>query len=232
MQWFKCGTTTGTGAALPVIIGFIPSVFKVTNPATGCTITWGTGAGDGEGLKDGGDCMERAPVLAIGTPDTDVSVSDMVFRIDGMPYLGVADASAAISTTTCAHSDVHDHYAAFGLQVGVNGTIDKGPDAPANNTGYHTKQSAVDALLAVACDAGHTLVGYITVKIDADGADFVGGTTGLADEGYTVEYHPSSNFIKVGGISSYEVSSGYGVSIGTDANLNVLGDTLYWEAYR
>jgi hypothetical protein len=232
MQWFKCGTTTGTGAALPVEIGFEPSVFKVTNPATGCTLMWGSNLDDDKALKQGGDCIVRAGTLAIGTPKTDVSISDLVFKVDGMQYLLTADASAAISTTTCAHSDVHDHYAAFGISAGVNGTVDAGPDAASNATGYHTEAEAIAGLLAVAPASAHTLLGYITVKIDADGADFVGGTTELDASGYTTTYYPANQIIEAGGISAYAGSSGYGVSIGTDPNLNVSGDTLYWEAYR
>jgi len=177
MDWYKQGTTVGTGAALPIEIGFYPSCFKIRNPKTGASLKFFSGMTDDTAIKAGGDIVERACTLAASAAHTNVAVGDVVTKIDGMPYLAALTASAAITTTTCAHDDSHAHYVAFGLSVGVNGTVDAGPDAAANATGYASEAAAIAALLAVAPATAHVLIGIITVKIDADGADFVGGTT-------------------------------------------------------
>jgi hypothetical protein len=232
MQWYKCGTATGTGTAdLDIEIGFVPSKFSITNPVTGASIEWTTDMGDNSGIKKGGDSLQNSAACGIGSTPAYMATGAFTFKIDGFQYAKAAvTAGTAPTATTVTHSASKFLYAAFGYEIGVDGTIHAGVDASGNAAGYDTEAQAIAALLADSITAAHVLLGFFTVKV-GKAADFVGATTDLASTANVVTYYdmcPLSGH----GVKEMNDENGQGVYLGADPNVNVASAALYWEAWR
>lgn len=223
------GSFAGTGAAINKDIGFVPSRVKIINPNTNSEVLWTDEMGAGRGIK-------KAEIVtglltkcqtAIGSTPANVATPAFEFQILGTKYYKAAVAAGTAPTATTIPQN---KYGLFGYEIGADGTIDS-KDAAGNATGYATAAAAIAALPAAS--ASHVLIGYVVV-MSTDGGGFVGATTSFADAAVTATYYSASLalFPSTGLITSLDSSSGRGFTLGTDANINVNGDTLYFEAWR
>lgn len=231
MQWYKNGTVAGTGAAITQIVGFTPGRVKVTNIKNGRSIEWTDDMAAASGIIRG-DFYSAAAVLsspraAIGSTPANVANAAFDFEIAGVKY---TKAAVAAGTAPTATTIPQNKYGLFGFEIGADGTIDR-KDAADNATGYDTAALALAALPSAS--ASHVLFMYVVV-MRTNAAGFVGATTSFADAETTATYYnvDLKNYITVNGITSYSGTLGYGFTLGALANLNISGDTLYWEAWR
>jgi len=225
---FKQLIVAGTGAAINVPIGFMPSRVVITNKIRGTEVLWTPDMIDGEGIKYGGTSLLSSPALAIGSTPANLATGAFSFTIGSMSY---TKAAVAAGTALTATTVPQNKYGAFGLQIPSGGTI-AALDAAANATGYATAALALAAWKAVAPSASNVALGCVVV-INTGGA-FVGATTSLAAAGVTAVYYSYGANRPVGLISAYAGVVGSvapGITIGTDTDLNQSGDTLIVSAW-
>jgi hypothetical protein len=228
MIYYKSGKVTGTGAALPVPVGFAPSRVRLVNKTRGTEIIWTPDFVDGEGIKFGGTTLLSDPGLAIGSTPANLASGAFSFSINGMSYTKAAVAAGTALTATVVPQN---KYGAFGLQIPSGGTLAV-IDAAANATGYASAALALAAWKAVAPTAANVVLGCVIVICTS--GTFTGATTSLAAAGVTATYVPYGANRPVGLISVYNGSIGsaaVGFSIGTDVDINTSGDTILWEAF-
>lgn len=225
---FLRGTIPATGAAITKIIGFKPTAVIVHNPNRGVTIEWTSDMGAAAGFKKGGVTtgLISSPGCAIGSTPANVANGAFSYMLFGVRYYKAAVAAGTAPTATTIPQN---KYGLFGYEIGSDGTIDK-KDAADNATGYNTAALALAALPTAS--ASHLLFMYVIV-MRTNAAGFVGATTSFADAETTVTYYnvATSNSCTTTGITAYDSSLGQGFSIGVDTDLNVSGDTLYFEAW-
>ena len=224
---FARGTIPATGAAITKVIGFKPVYLKVINANRGVSIEWTADMGAAAGYKQGGNVtgLISTPGCAIGSTPANVANIAFSYMLNGVRYYKAATAAGTAPTATTIPQN---KYGLFGYEIGADGTIDK-KDAADNATGYNTAALALAALPTAS--ASHLLFMYVIVmRTNASG--FVGATTSFADAETTVTYNnvALSNMCTTTGITAYDGVLGQGFQIGVDTDLNVSGDTLYFEA--
>jgi hypothetical protein len=222
------GTVTGTGATLNKVIGFKAAILKIYNPNTGAKIEWTSDMGAAAGFKEGGvrTGLISTPACAIASTPANVANGAFSYYIFGVRYYKAATAAGTAPTATTIPQN---KYGLFGYEIGADGTIDK-KDAADNATGYNTAALALAALPTAS--ASHLLFMYVIV-MRTNAAGFVGATTSFADAETTVTYNnvARSNSCTTLGITAYDGVLGQGFTLGADTDVNVLGDTLYFEAW-
>jgi len=140
----------------------------------------------------------------------------------------------AAGTAPTATTIPENKYGLFGFEIGADGTIDK-KDSADNATGYATEALAIAALPTAS--SAHVLFMYVTVTTTAT-AGFVGATDNFDAAGVTAKFYNVENCtgITSAGITPIDPgdSTSYlgGFIIGTNANVNVDDDTLYYPAWR
>jgi len=223
------GKVTGTGAALNIPLGFTPSKLILTNQIRGTEIVYTPDMADAEGIKYGGTTVLGSPALAMGSTKSAIATGAFSFTIGGMSY---TKAAVAAGTAVTATTVPQNKYGAFGLQIPSGGTLAVS-DAAANATGYATAALALAAWKAVAPTALNVLLGCAIV-INTSAA-FIGATTLFDAAGVTVQFISYGANRPTGLVSAYGGVIGttaLGVTIGTDADINTSGDTIYYTAYR
>jgi hypothetical protein len=231
MLQYKQGTITAAGTAAEVNLGFIPSLVKVFNPLNGITLKWLYSMGTTiAGVKEGNipylnDRVVKATRSKIGSTATQVYNSAFDFALDGVVYTKAATAAGSALTATTVPTTT---WGLFGWEVVANGTISS-LDAADNATGYATEALAIAAMPSQT--ANKIFFMYITVSRTGSGG-FIGATTELSDEDTIVHYYNVLpwNMIASGGISVLDDGTSMGFTLGTDSEINVSGETLYYEA--
>lgn len=233
MEYVKTGTLTCHASSLANIdkqIGFVPAYVKVWNPANGVSLEWQYGMTAGTAMKFGGYTSGAltSAGLKIGTTPANVASNAFGFRVLGVDY---SVAAVAAGTAPTATTIPQNKWGLFGWEVGINGTIDK-VDAAGNAAGYASEALAIAA--APAASAGHIRLGYVTV-MRTNAAGFVGATTSFADAETTATYYSYPTMMQQAtlGITPIDDSTtGQGFRVGIDTDLQVLGATLYYRAWR
>jgi len=226
------GYTTGTGALITVACGFKPTLVRLFDAMGGKLGTWRSGMADASCfLEDQSlDGAMTDPIPAIGTTAANVANKAFTFRIAGVGY---SKAAVAAGTAPTATTIPQNKWGLFGWEIAADGTIDSGADAAGNAAGYASEALAIAALPAAS--ANHVIFMYVTV-MSTNVAGFVGATDGFADADVTANYYTNSDLlIKSGGITPQDENdntTGRGFTIGTNAFLNKVGDTIYYEALR
>jgi len=227
MLQYKRGTITGTGAAINKSVGFLPDRVWVFNPLSGKGLRWNrdmgtTYAGIKEGMKYLNDKVMSAARPSIGSTLTQVASVAFDFALDGVNYTKAAVAAGSALTATTVPTT---KWGLFGWEVVAAGTVTS-LDAAGNATGYNTEALAIAAMPSQTSNKIFFM--YITVCRTGSGG-FVGATTQLDDANTVVHYYNVLpwNVIASGGISVYGEE---GFTLGTDSDINVLGDTLFYEA--
>lgn len=222
------GTYTGTAAALNLEIGFIPSIFKVYDSAGALQALWDSNMDDGCAILQNEyiDSLLDPAKPSIGTTPANIAHAAFRFRVAGVPYLEAALAAGAAPTATTIPQN---KWGLFQWEIGADGTLDTGPDAAGNATGYASEALAIAA--APAASSAHCRVMRVTVK-RTNVAGFVGATTSFADAETTYNcYEVTDNKIITGGFTQYATTF-RGLTIGTSAYVNKLGQAYYYEAIR
>jgi len=233
-QEYKCNSTTGTGSAINISLGFTPQKVRCWNPTSGAELTWQEGMTEATALKrfaPNATGLSSSPRPAIGSTKDYVASGAFEFKIAGAAY---AKAAVAAGTGPTVTTIPINKYGLFGFEIGADGTIDSGRDATANATGYSTATLAIAALPAAS--SAHTLAFYVVVINTA--TTFVGNTTNFDATGVTATYYvptllqsPTSlGITPIDPGDSTTIAGGF--TIGADTALNILGDTIYYEAWR
>jgi hypothetical protein len=235
MNSYSSGSTTGTGAALNVSLGFTPQRVRLWNPKTGAEVIWIEGMTEATVYAKNdvytSNGLLSDPRPAIGSTKDYVATGAFNYQISGTTY---TKAAVSAGTGPTATTIPMGKYGLFSFEIGADGTIDAGPDATANATGYATAAAAIAALPSPS--SAHCLCAYVVVTNSA--TDFVGNTTNFDATGVTATYYTPTMLTNTtsGGITPIDpgdsTSVAGGFTIGTMTSINVLGDTIYYEAWR
>lgn len=240
MQSVYTGTATCNASVLAVIdvnLGFTPIAVEVLNPVNGTKIWWNDDMPSGTAYKEktvGGIGLLHDVTIAMHTTNKgNVNLSAFTVYNNGT----VKDVSLTEKILTAGKTVTAAKWGAFGWEVAIDGTIDTGKDSA---TWAHATEAAAIADRA-APSASHATAGFLTIK--AGVSNYVTGTNTL-DQAANVNYYGAKNMsYSANGITPIEstttvISGGTtetgleGFRIGLDTDLQVLGHTLYWRAYR
>lgn len=220
---------TGTGAALPIEIGFQPSYCEILTKTGGLVAMWHDSEPNYTRIVHPYvDRLLDDAVLQIGTTPTAVANLAFNYVIAGIPYTKGATAAG-----TAPGNDVIPQglWGAVAFDIAADGTIDV-VGATANATGYAT--AALARAGCAAAGASHVRIGFVAAK-KSDGA-FTFGTTSLAAANSTVEYTGSDEgLLTTTGIHLYGDVSGdsyNGIEVGTSTYINKVGEIYILKAYR
>lgn len=227
----KTGTVVGTGATIDVDCGVTPNSVRVYNPVTGAKLWWTADMPDGYAHKYApvGTGMLKSAGLAIGSTKDQIATVACTAQISGNT---IAVAAVSAGTAPTAEAIPTLTWGLFGLQVPISGTIAAGPDGADNTTGYATEALAIAGIEATT--AAHARMGYVTVYNGSAG-DFTGATTNFdaADMVATFYSDDLLSYITSLGITPLGLGDDadvyQGFQIGADTDVNVAGDTLYYE---
>jgi len=228
------GVVTGTGASIEVECGAKPSRVKLYTPNMGVRAEWNNKMADGSlrWIQNGElDYLLNRCELSIGTSsDKALKVGYAFGEFDGVKK---AKASAEVAFTATSHDVTKSKWGSFRVSMAVSGTVTLTVSAAVDHA---TEALAIAGLAAT--PANEISLGYITLKAgdsvnwDATGHSLAGGGTSPAAETNYYDGEPS-NVITTGGITpTDDVDDDFrGFKIGANADINVAGYGIEWEAY-
>ncbi len=219
-------------AAINVNLGFEPRYVRVYNPNTGAEIEWfAENPTVTRKKKPGASVLLSKGRVTMGTSAKDkIKTSEFTVQI-----AGVKKVVAAAETSKTDEDIPAGKWGLYGIQVGVDGTIDAAPNGAGNTTGYATEAAAIAGIESLS--SGHVLVGYATVQASTS-SDYVGDAAFDDSSVKEVNFYDATpgELISTNGITLIEVGDSSeiyaGFTIGADADIQVAGDTIYWEASR
>ena len=231
-KYYEKRIVEGTGAALNVACGYIPTKVVISRDDVVGKMVWFSHMSDGTALREG-DPTDSAglltqPALTVGTTATNVATEAFDYIIANVAYSKAAVAAGTAPTATTVPDGT---WGLFGFEIAADGTIDNN-DAADNDTGYATEALAIAALPAVS--GSHIMIGYMTIQ--ADGDDFVGATDDISPNTDVGDYNfyttAKLGELTSGGISQLDSSSGIGFTIGVDGVFNIDGKDMVVEIWR
>ena len=245
----RSGTTTGTGALLMVEVGYKPSMIELVCSESSVFGKWDEDMRDGtfsiSSLKElrTGDVIFGAHLPSIGTTDTQLANKRCTaqFSAAGGTPIEVAAVAAGTAFTATTHDITAGKWASYLLTVQTGGTKTITMSASV----YDTEALAIAALASA--PANEAILGYITIEAtsgaiwDAQTDALAGGSSGTPAEstnyyegygvmsGGVIPYGSEDiDAMTTAGLTSYV----QGFTIGTSAQLNILGSIIEWKAYR
>lgn len=241
-EYFVTGTVDCDASSLAdidVSIGFTPSAVEVYNPTTGAKLWWTEDMDDASGnlFNPNGTGLLKETTLSAGTSDK----TKIAFTAFTTMIAGVTTAVAAAERAPYAGTLTKAKWGCFGLEVGINGTVDAAPNSTA--FAFDTEAAAIASMVGVGASAAHAQMGYMTIQSATDSA-WVGATSNIVDAADANFYSTDAlQTVTTGGITPYSettftISSGTtpgggrGFTIGTNANIQVVGTTLTYKAWR
>lgn len=241
IQDYVTGSITGTGAAIAKDVGFIPDGIKVWNPTNNCEMEWHVGMGtslckkippSGGVASVGLTQVLTSPGASMGTTKDHVANITFKYMIKNVTY---TKAAVAAGTAPTATTIPQNKYGLFGFQIDAAGTVSS-LDAAGNGAGTYATAAAAIAALPTASSA-HLLFMYVVVTSTESGG-FVGATTTFDATGVTATFYnvAHSGYATSNVLKSLDTSTSAtgvrGISIPADTDLNILGQTIYYEAWR
>ncbi len=240
------GTTTGTGSAINIEVGFLPTRIEMQIGESSVAGFWDDSMRAATfniqhiGESRTGNVLIGSHLPSIGSTDTQLANDRVVCQ-----YIAAGDVrveKAATTAGTAFTATDHDidatEWACYQLCVVTGGTvtIERSGGAYGSTSGYATEALAVAALPTVTTNSAS--LGYITIEATS-GAIFNATTDALAagasgTPAETTNYYAGYG-VMTAGISQYGSTSGdsyYGFTIGTSDLLNVAGSIIYWKAFR
>ena len=238
--YVKTGTETGTGAAINVNCGFVPSMVELFCSESSAKCLWDDSLSDGQCMVTEISEVRTGEVLIgkhlplIGTTDTQLANTRCVGYFDGAGATAIEIAATAAGTAFTATT--HDvatgsKWGGFLLSIQTGGTITITPTAALN---YSTEALAIAAKPSV--PANEIELGFVTIQStsgaiwNATTDALYGGSSGTpaAATNYYAAVAIMSN-----GITPRDYDDTFrGFTIGTSALLNVTGSLIYYKAYR
>lgn len=227
-------------AAINEVIGFHPSAVEIFNPDNGVKMWWTSDMDEGTANKIVPVAHGRTGLLEPAT----LSITSTKAYVNYASVYSQATAgyaSTAAGTSNPAASTVDkSKWGAFGFSQKLeDGSIATGPDSTVFN---HTTEALAIADIA-ATSSGYVRLGYVTVQATA-GAAWVGATSTFSTAAeYNIYSDDPLTFTSSNGISLYTAAEftissgttpggGRGFTVGADTDLQVLGATLYYKAWR
>lgn len=221
------GTVTGTGAVLPINIGFKPKYFKISRRDGSGSIEYYSHFADGAGILSSriANGVLQATTCSMGSTKDQVANTAFLFQVNGVSYVKAAVAAGTAPTATTVPKN---KWGLFGFAIGADGTLDP-TDAADNATGYASEALALAAKPSAAAD--HVFVMYVTVMC-TEAAGFIGATTNFDATGVTANFYaePSTFTLTSTGITPIDNGTACGVSVGIDGYVNVSGAVLDYVA--
>ena len=227
-------------AAINEVCGFYPSAVEIFNPDNGVKMWWTNDMDEGTANKivpvaHGRTGLLEPATLSITSTKAYVNYAS-VYSQSTTGYT-----STAAGTSNPAASTVNKSaWGTFGLcQKLADGSIATGPDSTVFT---HTTEALAIADIA-ATSAGYVRLGYVTVQATA-GASWVGATSTFSTASdYNIYSDDPLTYTSTLGISLYSAAEftissgttpggGLGFTVGADTDLQVLGATLYYKAWR
>lgn len=225
-------------ANIDINLGFVPIAVEVVNRNNGCKIWWNDDMPSGSAYKEktvGGIGLLHDVTITMHTSNKgNVNLSAFTVYNNGT----CKDVSLTEKAMTASKTVTAGKWGCFGWEVAIDGTVDQGTNSA---TWAHATEAAAIADKA-ANTANHANAGYITIKAGA--SNYVTGTNTL-DQAANVNYYGANcmSYVATLGITpltstTTTLSGGttetgtIGFRIGVDTDLQVLGQTLYWRAYR
>ena len=225
-------------AAINEVIGFYPSAVEIWNPDNGVKMWWTNDMDEGTANKI--VAHGRTGLLVPAT----LSITSTKAYVNYASVYSQATAgytSTAAGTSNPAASTVDkSKWGAFRFsQKLADGSIATGP----NSTVFtHTTEALAIANIA-ATSAGYVRLGYVTVQAPADPACVGATSTFSTASDYNIYSDDPLTFTSSLGISLYTAAEftissgttpggGRGFTVGADTDLQVLGATLYYKAWR
>lgn len=231
------GSVEGTGAAINVSLGFIPSAVEITNidDVKGIypTLLWNKFMAAASAFKTKVNSRLSDGGLAIGSVSKkEVLVAATVdFIIDGINYAKTTAEAAFTATTddiTAVAASVQE--AVYLVCVSSGGTLSivKGTTATGSGEG-----------VIPGAPLGLCVIGTVRIAVDAGATDFDATSDDLDAAHLTVTYVdyniPTPSLVTSNGISEFagtKATLGVGFTIGADTDVNVLAETIYYKATR
>jgi hypothetical protein len=235
------GRTTGTAAAINITLGWIPARVDLMIGESGIKGYWDESMRSGTFVVE--DCTELRTgemligrhLPLIGSTDTQLANTRCVGYFDaaGATAIEIAAVAAGTAFTGTTHDvATASKWGLFLLSAQTGGTKTITPSAALN---YATEAAAIAAIPTT--PSNEIALGYITVQStsgaiwDATTDSLAGGTTGTAANAtnYYEGYGVMTNGITPTTLNN---SSFRGFTIGTAAQLNILGSQIDYKAYR
>lgn len=208
------GEVTGTGASIAISLDFKPIAVQLFNATTPASLFWLFGMGDDKGFKFGGagagGTFTGAALAAHG--HNVITSSDEVIAVTA----GTGVSAALTSAPLGAVSNV---YITAGGVTGAAVQVPSGAVANSKEVSVNYTTGVLQFLVADAVTQAK--VSYARAAVSNTSAGTPAGT--IAGGGAA-----GGTFIATGGITAG--SSGF--QIGTDADLNIVANTIYWKAFR
>lgn len=232
----KVGTVEGTGSAINVQAGFLPKKVRIINIDSPNPINpelnWLSGMAAASALKKVGNVCLSDGGLAIGSVSKkEVLIANtVIFLVKGVFYAKTTAEIAFTATThdiTAVAGSIQEAVYLYSVNAAGTVTVTKGT----------TATGAGNAAIP-STPAGTTAFGYLRIAVAAGATDFNATTDDLDAAHLTDTYVDISSLggeemITADGITQYDSNSNYqGFTIGADADVNVSGETILWEAYR
>lgn len=223
----------GTGAALNVLCGYVPTKVRITRDDLVGEMVWFDHMSDGTAIRSNypvdSDGLLSQPALSMGTTKDRVATEAFDYVIANVAYSksAVEDGTGPTDTTI-----PQDKWGLFGFEIGSNGTIDNNDAADNNDPGYETEADAIDALPSVSSD--HIMIGYVTV-MSTNASGFVGDTTDFDHEDVTANFYTTDllGYLSSDGITPINTNpTGQGFTIGDDSVFNIDGEYMTVEIWR
>jgi hypothetical protein len=239
----KTGITTATGALQLVEVGYKPAGVELFCSESSVLGSWNDSMRAGtfsiHSIKElrTGDIIFGSHLPLIGTTTTQLANTRVTaqFSAAGATPIEIAATAAGTAFTGTTDDVTAALWASFLLSVQTGGTIIITRSA----SDYATEALAIAALATK--PTNEAILGYITIEATSS-AIWDATSDALSDAescNYYEGYGVMSGGITAYGVSDYDtmVSAGItspkqGFTIGTNANLNILGSIIEWKAYR
>ena len=227
-------------AAINEVIGFHPSAVEVWNPDNGVKMWWTNDMDEGTANKLVPVAHGRTGLLEPATLSV-TSANEFVNYASVYSQSTTGYTSSAAGTSNPAATTINKSawYACGFSQKLADGTIATGP----NSTVVDSTTEALAVAAIAATSAGYVRLGYVTVNGTA-GASWVGATSTFStlaayncysDDPLT---YTSSTGISLYSAAEFTISSGttpgggLGFTVGVDTDLQTIGGTLFYKAWR
>jgi hypothetical protein len=240
----KTGKTVGTAALLPVEVGFKPSMVELFCSESSIFGSWDESMRANtfmvKSVKElrTGDIIFGRHLPSIGTTPTALANKRVVAQFNGAGATAIEVAAVAAGTafTATGHDVTADKWGSFLLSVQTGGTKTITMSAVAT---YASEALAIAALPTV--PTNEAILGYVTIQATA--SIFWDATSDALSAAAACNYYEGYG-VMTGGITVYGsedydamvaaglTSFSQGFTIGTSAQLNILGSIIEWKAYR
>lgn len=207
------GIKTGTGTAISIICGFKPKAVWLFNATGVASLNWNDLMADGKGYKTPGGSAGFTGTAAAQT----FTGASSKLNLATPAFSGTGFATAGQVITTTDNQTMAATTTAAGMWFIANALTTTAPVLVVSNTIVAGAPAVLTVIgTAPATDAGTYKI-VSTIPVGTNGTSAITGTATI-----------DSSFISTGGITPFF----NGFSIGTDTDINVNAEDIYWVAIK